>query len=228
MHSETLSDNLLRQSDSVNVMPKCQPNCTCKRHSRVISDEHRQNIAAANAARKGESHSCPEGCTCGRHQAYYRGGSKKGRTFSDSARKNISAGALSRQYTDEERARLADRLNSQRVNDPEWESRRIAAMQEALQALRGGQSSKAELLLAPPLLALGYAHNQDKTVKVGRKIPDFVDVARRRVFEFFGTYWHKPSEEQERIDYYQSLGWECEVLWERDLASWLSNHRETK
>lgn len=46
------------------------------------------------------------------------------------------------------------------------------------------------------------------------------------VFEYFGGYWHEPHEEQERIDYYRSLGWECEVLWGYDTVNWVLSHQE--
>lgn len=79
---------------------KCEPGCTCGRHKRVITEDHRQKIIEANKARRGESHKCPEGCTCARHQAYYRGGSTKGRTLSPGARERIAEGANNRDYGD--------------------------------------------------------------------------------------------------------------------------------
>lgn len=171
----------------MNVMTKCPPGCDCKRHKRVISDEHRANIAKANAARKGESHKCPEGCACKRHQAYYRGGSQKGRTLSEQAKKNIADAALSREYTDEDRQHLADQMAAQRA-DPAFEQKRIAAMKEALRSLGAQGPSKPESALAPYLAALGFAHNCDGAVHVGRKTPDFVDVAGHRVPEHGWDY----------------------------------------
>jgi hypothetical protein len=75
---------------------KCKPGCECSRHKRVLTPQHKAKIAAANAARKGESHKCPEGCTCNRHQGYHFGGSKQGRTFSEQAKVNIANSAKQR------------------------------------------------------------------------------------------------------------------------------------
>jgi hypothetical protein len=110
---------------------KCEPGCTCARHKRVMTPEHKAKIAAANAARKGIAiGGCPEGCTCAKHQAYYRGGSAKGRTFSDEAKANIAAGAQAREYSPEETQRRSDQAKAQHA-DPEWEAARIIALQAA-------------------------------------------------------------------------------------------------
>jgi hypothetical protein len=91
--------------------------------------------------------------------------------------------------------------------------------------------SKEELSLAPYLEKLGYKHNnaehygtdeRDQMTFIGRKVPDFVNFKERKVFEYFGSFWHpRPEEEQELIDYYRSKGWKCEVLWDYDREQWL-------
>lgn len=268
---------------------KCKPGCTCKRHSRVISKQHRQNIAKANAARKGESHKCPPNCTCNRHKASYTGGSRKGRTFSAQAKKNMAEAARHRTYAPDSKERLAAHIKAQR-SDPEWEQRRVAALREALtgttcpdgcmcekhseqvrnqiaKARTGtrssdttkakiGEGSRAawarktpeerseiawqrikkygvakvsqhEYALAPYLAALGFKHNDDRSLVVGRKFPDFFDEDGRRLFEYFGNHWHpRPQEEAEVIDYYRARGWECTVLWEADILEWMLKHKD--
>lgn len=57
-------------------------------------------------------------------------------------------------------------------------------------------------------------------------MPDFVDIQGRRVFEYFGSFWHQPEEEQAIIAYYAAKGWACTVLWEQDLFKWLSSHKK--
>jgi hypothetical protein len=255
----------------------------------------------AQATTKGKR--CPEGCTCARHKAYYRGGSKKGRAFSEQGRENISQAAQERAARPEHKQRFAEMAKAAR-QDPEVEARRIAALQEALTGTtcpegctcakhseetrqkmseahlgkeltdehkaRIGDASRAtwaartpeeiaaimakrseslkaswavekaegrvrqtggylcskhELALIPYLEKLGYQHNT--THWVGRRVPDFMDFEGRRIFEYFGSYWHLRSEEEaELIDYYRLLGWECWVLWESDLFDWLSAHKE--
>lgn len=110
---------------------KCEPGCTCSRHKRVMSAEHKANIAAANKARQGESRRCPEGCTCNRHQGRYFGGSKKGRKLSEQAKINISEAAGSRTYSEGQREKLSDAMKAHRV-DEAWEARRKKSLREAL------------------------------------------------------------------------------------------------
>ena len=89
-----------------------------------------------------------------------------------------------------------------------------------------GKVSKQEYQIAPYLQVLGYNHSCDGSICIGKRIPDFVNEEECKVFEFFGDYWHQPQDEQQRIDYYASKGWECEVLWEHDLSQWLKNHTQ--
>lgn len=109
----------------------CPKDCPCGRHKRVMTPEHKANIAKANAARKGESHGCPEDCTCNRHRAYYRGGSKKGRVISEQGRQNINEGIRNRIYTDEARQRVSEDLKARHASDPSLTARCVEVMRKA-------------------------------------------------------------------------------------------------
>ena len=94
--------------------------------------------------------------------------------------------------------------------------------------------SKMELALSPFLEKLGYVHNDSEKpgyffIPFGRGsglVPDFVDRKGRRVFEFFGGFWHHPDDEADYIRLYEEAGWECSVLWEADLKKFAWEHRE--
>lgn len=96
------------------VMPKCLPNCTCKRHSKVgkscpdgctcarhsPTDERKRRISDAKKGRKLSAEhraalTCAEGCTCGKHDLRNSGQFQPG-----------SAGFTGR-HSDETRAKLA-------------------------------------------------------------------------------------------------------------------------
>jgi len=252
-----------------------------------MTPEHKAKIAAANAARRGESHKCPPGCTCARHQGYHFGGSEKGREFSEQGRENISQAAQERAGQPEHKQRFAE-ITAAARQDPDVEARRIAAIRATLSGTscpegcpcekhseevsrkaaaahlgtthsaetkakisEGSKAawarktpeersqiawdriqkygvsvvSKTEYVLAPFLAALGYMHNDDRALVVGRKFPDFYDVEGNRLFEYFGNHWHpRWEEEAEVIGFYQALGWECTVLWESDIFGWLKEH----
>lgn len=135
-------------------MTKCKPDCVCGRHSRVISNDHRQNIIAANKGRRGQSQSkCQEGCKCKRHKAYYRGGSEKGRKFSPEAKSRIAAGAKERAYTTEARQRLVEEMKGHH-SDAEWETKRISALQEALTGISCPIGCSCGKHNSPPILPL--------------------------------------------------------------------------
>lgn len=93
--------------------------------------------------------------------------------------------------------------------------------------------SAMELSLAPYLAKLGYRHNTDDSGKEcfiacvdKTRLPDYVDTKNRRVFEFFGNFWHHPDDEQVWVAEYAKKGWECTVLWEDELQEWLQAHVE--
>jgi G:T-mismatch repair DNA endonuclease (very short patch repair protein) len=46
--------------------------------------------------------------------------------------------------------------------------------------------------------------------------PDFIHRKNRKIVEFFGNYWHKPDDEQDRINHYNKYGWDCFIIWEID------------
>lgn len=214
-------------------------------------------------------------------------GSKKGRKFSAEARKNISDAARNRKYAPGVKEKLADQLKAQRA-DPEWEAKRIAALQESMTGVKCpsdcqcerhtaafrqklsevasqrvlseehkkhiGESSKVawakktpeerseiawqrikkygvakvsqeEYSLAPYLARLGYKHNDDRALVVGRKFPDFYNMESHKVFEYFGSFWHpRPEEEHELVEYYKSKGWDCQILWDHDREEWMAHH----
>jgi len=69
-----------------------------------------------------------------------------------------------------------------------------------------------------------FAYNGDYSLGVvlNRYIPDFVNVnGKKQVIEFFGAYWHQKEGrgEQETVDKYKQLGWDCLVIWDYELAN---------
>jgi len=61
-----------------------------------------------------------------------------------------------------------------------------------------------------------FQYTGDGYTFIGRHNPDFVDFERKIVIELFGDYWHEPSEEIERIQYYKTKGWNAIVIWESE------------
>lgn len=86
------------------------------------------------------------------------------------------------------------------------------------------RTSKHELALVPYMAALGFEHDTGK--RIGHRIPDFVNEDTKEIWEYFGSYWHPdPHEETKAKEFYALRGWECQVLWEKDLFTWLQAHK---
>ena len=57
--------------------------------------------------------------------------------------------------------------------------------------------------------------------------PDFVVGKSNKVIEVFGDYWHKKEEEEIRISRWNSIGFECLVVWESSLLRDFNNELYT-
>ena len=65
-----------------------------------------------------------------------------------------------------------------------------------------------------------FSFNGDFSLKIhiNRLIPDFVNInGKKKLIEFFGSHWHKPKEEQIVKNRYQQAGYECLVIWDKEL-----------
>lgn len=63
-----------------------------------------------------------------------------------------------------------------------------------------------------------YKYVGDGNVVLGKKIPDFINInGQKKIIELFGDYWHKNDNPQDRINHFKKYGWDCLVIWEREL-----------
>ena len=53
----------------------------------------------------------------------------------------------------------------------------------------------------------------------GYRFPDFKLKGTNKLIEAFGDYWHKPKQESELIHLYKEKGYECLILWEREIRT---------
>ncbi len=52
---------------------------------------------------------------------------------------------------------------------------------------------------------------------VGSKRPDFTNYKTKQLIELFGDYWHRGENPQNRIRLFKRLGWDCLVIWGKEL-----------
>lgn len=103
------------------------------------------------------------------------------------------------------------------ANRPEW-------IAQSIQNMLSGQESpnKSEKILLWRLKKLepqaGWTFSGDGRLMIGRRSPDFIALNEpHRLVELFGEHVHKPEEEQSTVEYYQSYGYDCRVIWWKDL-----------
>lgn len=102
------------------------------------------------------------------------------------------------------------------------ETRAKLSVAAAHQRRQQHKVSKLEYEVAPELVCQGFTHNTDRAVRIiGSdgfcKIPDFVDVEGRRLVEVWGDYWHRGEDPEVLIEWYRQVGWDCKVIWEREI-----------
>ena len=67
---------------------------------------------------------------------------------------------------------------------------------------------------------LPFKYCGDGSFLIGNKNPDgIINDGRQICVEINGSYWHKPEDEQERINYFAKYGWKCIVIWDYELKN---------
>lgn len=52
---------------------------------------------------------------------------------------------------------------------------------------------------------------------IGGKCPDFINFENKIIIEFYGQYWHKTSEEKERIKHFKKYNYDTLIIWDYEL-----------
>ena len=60
-----------------------------------------------------------------------------------------------------------------------------------------------------------YKFVGDGKKRIGSKFPDFI--WKHKIIELYGDYWHRNDHLEDKINYYECFGYDCLVIWERDL-----------
>lgn len=170
---------------------------------------------------------CQSGCTCKKHTSWEAGveAAKAGTAraaaagvFKERSKKISNAWA---DKSDEEKE--AWRKKCSEAKKAEWAKAKAEGRRRNKHYGSRKRTSKHELALVPYMEALGYKHDTGKRVE--HKVPDFVDQDGKRIYEYFGTYWHESGDDKRLIEFYALRGWECKVLWESDLYQFLLDNQ---
>lgn len=53
--------------------------------------------------------------------------------------------------------------------------------------------------------------------KIGRKVPDFMNIEHKKIIELYGDYYHKEDIPQDRINYFKQFGYDCLIFWASEI-----------
>tara|TARA_Y100000310_G_C20546840_1_gene746011 strand:- start:476 stop:937 length:462 start_codon:yes stop_codon:yes gene_type:complete len=81
------------------------------------------------------------------------------------------------------------------------------------------EPNNAEMTLFGIMFYLGlpYKYTGNGQFILMGHAPDFVHLKNRKIVEFYGERWHKPPEEQERIDLFARADYQVLVVWQREI-----------
>lgn len=85
--------------------------------------------------------------------------------------------------------------------------------------------NKPENFLVKVLKHLNYKYTGDYTFWINGKNPDFVNFEKKKIIEYFGSYWHdkevtgksRKEHEEERKIHFRKNNYEVLIIWEEDL-----------
>jgi|SRR6516162_1862474 len=169
---------------------KCEPGCTCKRHTAKSTPEQREIMRQAT---------------------------RKNWELGVWADKNEKTAATRAAWSEEKRAEVCRKMSE--AKKAEWARAKTEGRRRNVHFGTKKRCSNHELALVPYMEALGYRHATG--IRVGRRVPDFVNEPAKQVYEYFGSYWHPSEHEAQTKQDYARHGWTCYVLWEDDLFDWL-------
>jgi hypothetical protein len=93
--------------------------------------------------------------------------------------------------------------------------------QERLRIARNAKPNKPESFLCKILDEMypgQWRYTGDLSLIIDGKCPDFVNCnGQKKIIEFWGDYWHKGQNPQDRIDTFKPFGFDTLVIWEHEL-----------
>ena len=81
------------------------------------------------------------------------------------------------------------------------------------------EPNNAEMTLFGLMCYLGmpYRYTGNGQFLLMGRCPDFVHLTDRKIIELYGERWHRPEEEQQRIDLFARSDYHVLVVWQREL-----------
>jgi very-short-patch-repair endonuclease len=83
--------------------------------------------------------------------------------------------------------------------------------------LRSKGPNKSEQKLIKLLSRTNFKFVGNFKREIGGKFPDFIFEKQHKIIELFGEYWHRKKDEKKRIKHFKDFGYDCLVIWNKDL-----------
>ncbi len=168
---------------------------------------------------------CVVGCMCKLHTHYIRTEEHKVRMREACKKRSSKLGYLERQR----QAQIGKKHTYDPINYAAQNKKQSELMKEqyrlgtewARKTLAIDSPNKLEKYVLSLVEPYGYEFVGGGSLWIGGKNPDFVNYEANKLIEVFGNYWHKPEEEQERVNHFAKYGWRCEVVWESEIKECL-------
>lgn len=127
----------------------------------------------------------------------------------------VKEGVSKSQYEKEVRSESCKRT----WQNPEYRDKQI----KAIMAGSSARPNNAEYLLGK-LINIAcpneYEYSGNGSYVIGGMAPDFFNInSKKKVIEMFGDHWHQGEDPQIKIDKYFKSGYDCLVIWEKELKN---------
>ena len=101
-----------------------------------------------------------------------------------------------------------------------YKSRTVDKSTSFWKTLAGQEPNNAEMTLFGIMnyLGLEYRYTGNARFILMGRCPDFVHLHTRKIIELYGERWHRPEEEQERIDLFARSDYQVLVVWAKELS----------
>jgi len=170
-------------------------------------------VKSSDAARKAISRG-KKGKGLGKDNPMY------GRKLTTWHKQQISKANKNKTVSAETRAKMSKnncmhRLKTDKVFRKRW----VAAVAKGV-TLKPNESELQLNELLQNLFPREYKYVGDFQFWLGGKNPDFMNInGKKKLIELFGNYWHAEEDEGTRANHFNNYGFECLIIWERELQN---------
>ena len=168
----------------------------------IHSDETKAKISAGNKGKKRSVADCKK-----------IGDAHKGMVHGPETRKKMSVAGKGRKKS------LAHRKKISEAHKRCWLDEAHGKKMGKAWGVKPNKPETVILNLLNQLYPGEWKYTGDFSLIINGKNPDFVNCnGQKKIIEFFGDYWHKGEDPQDRINLFKPFGYDTLVVWEYELG----------